>query len=79
MLVPHVPSILLCGLRNATFYLDNIFVFGDTFEAHLDAINSVLVRLKLHGLTVGPSKSCFGFPTINDHEFVDGNGGVKPQ
>ena len=56
--------IVLCGLENVTFYFDNIYVYGKTFEAHSVALEQVLFRLELHSLTVRPSKCHFGFPTI---------------
>ena len=58
-------KIVLRGLENVTFYFDNIYAYGKTFEDHSVALEQVLTRLELHGLTVRPSKCHFGFPTIN--------------
>ena len=71
--------IVLRWLKNVTFYLDDIYMYDETFESHLAALEQVLVRLDQHGLTVKPSKCRFGFPTINDLGFVVGNNEVRPQ
>ena len=71
--------IVLRGLENVTFYFDNIYVYGETFESHLAALEQVLVRLEQHGLTVKPSTCRFGFPTINYLGFVVGNNEVRTQ
>ena len=39
--------IVLSGLENVTFYFDNIYVYGKTFEAHSVALEQVLARLEL--------------------------------
>ena len=71
--------IVLRGLENVTFYFDNIYVNGKTFEAHSVALEQVLVRLELHGLTVRTSKCRFGFITINYLGFIVGNYEIKRQ
>ena len=75
----HLMRIVLEELENVTFYFDNIFVFGDTFDEHLNALSNVFIRLEKHGLTVKPSKCHFGFPIVNYLGFVVGLGEVKPQ
>ena len=71
--------IVLRGLENVTFYFDNIYVYGKTFEAHSVTLEQVLFRLELHVLTVRPSKCRFGFPTINYLGFIVDNDEIKPQ
>ena len=71
--------IVLRGLENITFNFNSIYVYGKTFEAHSVALEQVLVRLELHGLSVRPSKCCFGFPTINYLGFIVGNDEIKQQ
>ncbi|XP_050703984.1 uncharacterized protein LOC126989430 isoform X2 [Eriocheir sinensis] len=71
--------LVLAGLEGVTFYFDNIFIFGSTWGKHLDALNSVLIRLRQHGLTARPSKCRFGFGSIEYLGFiVDGNT-LRPQ
>ena len=71
--------IVLRGLENVTFYFYNIYVYAKTFEAHSVALEQVLIRLELHGLTVRPSKYRFGFLTINYLGFIVGNDEIKQQ
>jgi hypothetical protein len=57
--------IVLAGLKNVAFYYDNIFIYTITWDEHVKAIETVLERLELHGLTARPSKCKFAFKTLN--------------
>lgn len=71
--------LVLAGLEGVTFYFDNIFIFGSTWEKHLEALCATLSRLRQHGLTARPSKCRFGFGSIQYLGFiVDGNT-LRPQ
>ena len=49
--------IVLAGLSDGVaFYFDNIFVYGQSWDSHLYALDCVLQRLRHHGLTARPSK-----------------------
>ncbi|XP_047469564.1 uncharacterized protein LOC125025584 [Penaeus chinensis] len=66
--------IVLAGLKNVSFYFDNIFIHTKTWEEHTQAILSVLQRLREHNLTAKPSKCRFGFKSIPYLGFIlDGN------
>jgi transposase InsO family protein len=56
---------VLLGVKNTTFYFDNILIFTRTWSEHLETVNEVLDRLRQHGLTVKPSKCNIGFNSIN--------------
>ena len=57
--------IVLADLKDVSFYFDNIIIFTKNFEDHLQAIKSVLARLKEHGLTAQPAKCKFGFKSLD--------------
>ena len=40
-------------------YLDDLLIFSNTFEEHLNHINLVLQQLKKHGIKIKPSKCNF--------------------
>ena len=66
--------ICLSGLDNVSFYFDNVYVFGKTWEEHMTALRAVMERLRLYGLTAKPVKCRFGFPYVIYLGFVlDGN------
>ena len=52
---------VLAGLNFETclLYLDDIIVFSDTFEKHIDGLEKVLQRLHSAGLKVSPKKCQF--------------------
>ena len=52
---------VLAGLNFETclLYLDDIIVFSDTFEKHIDRLEKVLQRLRSAGLKVSPKKCQF--------------------
>lgn len=70
---------VLLGLSNVSFYYDNIYVYGKTWDEHITALTQVLGRLRLHNLTARPSKCKFGFNSIQYLGFVVDGQSVKPQ
>ena len=54
----NLMNIMLQGMtsRQASAYLDDILVTGQTFEEHLDNLEEVLKRLRAHGLKLSTAK-----------------------
>lgn len=57
----------LAGIKykNAIVYVDNIIVYGKTFEEFHDAMDQVLKRLEEANLTLKPSKCSFAYEEIS--------------
>ena len=45
-------------------YLDDILVYGSSFNSHLEALKSVFVKLQINNLKLKPSKCFFGFQEV---------------
>ena len=72
--------IVLAGLSDGVaFYFDNIFVYGQSWDTHLYALDCVLQRLRHHGLTARPSKCRFGFKSIQYLGFIVDGKTLQPQ
>ena len=46
--------------KYALIYLDDVIIFSQTFQEHLDRLRLVFDRFRLAKLTLKPSKCCFG-------------------
>ena len=69
---------VLAGLEGCKVYIDDIVVFSDTWEQHMEGIRQFLVRLRQAQLTVNLTKSEFGQACITYLGHVVGKGGIKP-
>lgn len=47
------------NLKECLIFLDDILIFSETFEEHLERLEAVFSRLKQHGLKLKPSKCEF--------------------
>ena len=70
--------LVLDGIDGVSFYFDNILIFSKTIDDHLKTLRLVLERLKLHNLTVKPSKCSFGNEVIQYLGFTLGRGELRP-
>ena len=70
--------VVLADLKGVTFYFDNVLIYSDSFSDHLKSLEQVLQRLKIHNLTVQPSKCHFGFKSLEYLGFIIGEGNLKP-
>ncbi len=64
---------LLEGLDHVTNYIDDICVYTDTWEEHLEVLGKIFQRLKDANLHVRPSKCMFGATSVDflgHHVFV---------
>ena len=69
---------LLYGLDNVVNYIDDILIFSDSWESHIDSLKKVLLRLRDRGLTARPSKCEIGFMSLEFLGHVVGEGTMKP-
>ncbi len=74
-LMDHV----LQGLTFTAAYLDDIVIYSDTWEQHMQHIREVLQRLQEAGLTVNPRKCAIAKAETEYLGFVIGKGVIKPQ
>ena len=56
---------LLHGLANVDSFVDDVIIFAETFEHHLEVIRTVFERVRAAGLTINPSKCIFGFESVD--------------
>ncbi|UYV81352.1 hypothetical protein LAZ67_20000902, partial [Cordylochernes scorpioides] len=59
-------------------YLDDIVVYSDTFEEHLERLSKVLSCLQQAGLTINPDKCLFGSTRIKILGHVADKDGIQP-
>ena len=54
-------DVVLCGLQwsECLVYLDDVVVLGATFEEHIQALQSVLKRIRETGMKLKPTKCTF--------------------
>lgn len=72
-------SQLIQGLNNVAVYLDDILLYSNSWEQHLNQITDLLHRLKEANLTVKLAKSTFGGATVICLGHQVGNGYVRPK
>ena len=69
---------LLNGMTNVDSYIDDIIVFTETFEKHLQILSELFHRLREANLTVKPNKCYFGNTNINCLGHVVGDNKLEP-
>ena len=73
-----VNSIVQKGYDDVAAYVDNIFVFSNTFEEHLLTLKVVLEEIVKHNLSLKPEKCEIGLKDIDFLGFHIGNDAVEP-
>ena len=66
------------GLEGCKGYIDDIIVFSDSWEQHLQQVKAFLTRLRQARLTVNLSKSEFGKACVTYLGYVVGQGKIRP-
>ena len=69
---------VLAGLEGCEGYIDDIIIFSDTWEQHLQRMKQFLIRLRQAQLTVNLAKSDFGKACVMYLGHVVCKGGIKP-
>ena len=65
------------NLRECLIFLDDILIFSENFEDHLERLEAVFSRLKQHGLKLKPSKCELFKTSVNYLGHVVSENGVK--
>ncbi|XP_034565105.1 uncharacterized protein LOC117830889 isoform X2 [Notolabrus celidotus] len=63
----------------AAAYLDDIVIYSNTWEEHLEHLQAVMDRIHSAGLTVNPSKCVFAAAETEYLGHIIGNGVIRPQ
>jgi len=58
-------------------YIDDLLVFGKTFDEYLENLDKVLTKLETHGLTVNPTKCRLGMTSVEYVGYVINKDGVE--
>ena len=65
-------------LRHRVFvYLDDLLIFSNSFEEHLDLLRLVAKRIQISGLTLNIQKSKFCMKEVNYLGYIVGEGGLR--
>lgn len=62
----------------ADAFIDDIGIYSDVWEDHLNHLRSVLLALRKANLAARPSKCSFGFKSLEFLGHIVGNGKIKP-
>ena len=65
------------NLKECFIFLDDILIFSETFEEHLERLEAVFSRLKQHGLKLKPSKCEFFKTSVTYLGHVVSQNGVQ--
>ena len=76
----RLANLMLSGLawQSCLAYLDDIVVFSNTFEEHIQHLDQVLSRFEQHGLKLKLEKSVFAAPEIHFLGHVVNGTTIKP-
>ena len=69
---------LLDGLDHVVNYIDDILIFTNTFEEHIELVDKVLCRLRAAGLAARPSKCYIAYQSLEFLGHIVSKGLIKP-
>ena len=71
--VLQVNATVLANVPNVDSYVDNMLIFTETWDAHMNSLRQVLDRLRSAQLTAKPSKCLIGYDSFDclGHNIVD--------
>ena len=69
---------VIAGLEGCQGYIDDVIIYGDTWEQHFTRVRNFLTRLRTAKLTVNLVKSEFGCAKVRYLGYVVGQGEVSP-
>ena len=69
---------VIAGLEGCQGCIDDVIVYGDTWEQHFTRVRDFLTRLRTVKLTVNLVKSELGCAKVRYLGYVVGQGEVKP-
>ena len=70
---------LLCSLNAVDHYVDYVLVNSKSWNHHINVLRETFRRIRAANLTVIPSKSLFGFPSLEYVGQKVGNGELSPK
>ena len=70
---------VISGLEGCSAYIDDVVIYSDTWEQHLEHVRSLMLRLVEAKLTVNLVKSEFGCAHIVFLGHMVGQGQVRPR
>ena len=74
----HLMHVVLAGFENfCNAYMEDIIIFSDSWEEHLEHIQLVVEKLRQAGLTAKPSKCCWVVASLSFLGHVVGKGKVS--
>jgi hypothetical protein len=71
---------ILAGVHEfAAAYLDDVVIYSNTWQDHLDHLEQVFGRIRGAGLTINPKKCALGQKEVSYLGYVIGEGVIRPQ
>ena len=70
-------DIAIAGLSNVEKVMDDVIVFDDNFDQHVDRVRALLLRCREHGITLNPDKFKFAEKEVKFVGFIINAHGVS--